>query len=95
VNPIVGSTVTLQASYLDADSVPYDPDSVDLEVIDPLGVLSTPTPVNVEVGVYEHLLLLDQAGLWAFRFTGTTDQTVAVAEDTVCASDSIFAQASA
>lgn len=83
--PIVGQTVILQATFKDTDGGNVDPSSVDLTIEDPDGNITTPTPSNPEVGVYEHQLDLDTDGDWDYRFEGTTSEGTAVCEGRVCA----------
>ena len=95
MNPIVGSSVTLQATFRETDGNLYDPDTVELNIVDPLGIGSTPAPTNESTGIWQYVLLLDTPGMWQFQFVGTTDDLIAIAEDNVCAQASIFAESSA
>ena len=96
MNPIVGSSVTLQGTFRDSETgALYDPDDVILNVLDPLGTVTSPVPDNPSTGIFEYQLLLDVAGMWLFQFVGTTDDLIAIAEGQVCAAQSIFAGASA
>ncbi len=84
-NPIVGATVTLQATFKDIDGDNVDPSSVDLTVEDPDGTVTTPATTNPSVGVYQSQLDLTIAGDWDYRFEGETSEGTVICEGRVCA----------
>lgn len=93
MNPIVGATVTLQATFRDIAGGLVDP-IVMLYVRDPLGVESTPVPTNPSTGVFEYELTLDVVGVWRWRWEGESTEGTIVCEGVVCADASVFVGAS-
>lgn len=82
---IVGSTWFPLAKFKDANEVPYDPDTVTALVIDPDLAGSNPTMVNVVVGSWTTVILLDLAGFWFIDVTGTgPDGAIVVLRGSVC-----------
>jgi len=88
-NPVQGSSRIIQALFT-AAGVPVDPD-VTLFIRDPLGVVTSPTPDNPEVGTYEHELVLDLAGWYDWEFQGTSVEGVEVCSGKICVDASVFA----
>ena len=75
----VGDRVTIQATFTDENSVLTDPDTVQLEIKNPAGTVTTPSVSNPSTGVYEGSVLFDADGLWWYRWEGTG--TVDAAEE--------------
>jgi hypothetical protein len=67
----IGSAPTISATF-SAGGVLADPGSVTLSVTDPDGITTAPAPVHPSTGTYTHTLTLTKAGLWQYRFTGTS-----------------------
>lgn len=82
--PIVGQSVILQATFTDTDGELVDPSSVTLTIEAPDGTTTTPAVTNPSVGVYQHILDLDEVGDYDFRWEGTTSEGTAVCEGRVC-----------
>lgn len=93
MNPIVGATVTLQATFRDINGDLVDP-VVTLTIRDPLGAVTTPVPTNPSTGVFQHELDLDLAGVWRWRWEGVSTEGTIVCEDLICADASVFVGAS-
>lgn len=75
----VGETRVISVTFRLTDGTLVDPSNVLLTVRAPDGTETTPAPSNPSVGVYEHELTFDEAGIWRWRWSGeTTEGTVAV-----------------
>lgn len=86
---VVGQTVIIEVDFTDENGTPTNPTTVVLTVRDPSGNTSTPTHTNPATGHYEAVVTLDEAGVWRWRWTGTTSGVTAVVEDRVCAERSL------
>lgn len=86
-DPIIGSTVTIQATFKDINGALVDP-VVTLTVNDPSGDVTTPAPTNPSVGVYQHELDLNEAGIWKWRWEGDSTEGNVVCESSICVSPS-------
>lgn len=83
MNPVIGQTVTLQATFRDAAGALVDP-VVTLTVEDPNGAVTTPATTNPSVGVFQADVTLDVAGYWSYRFSGVASGATTVCEGEVC-----------
>lgn len=84
-DPIVGQSVILKTTFKDTDGENVDPATVDLTIEAPDGTITTPSPDNPSVGVYQHQLNLSIDGDWDYRWEGNTAEGFAVCEGRVCA----------
>lgn len=85
----VGQTVLIKAYFRDVDENLVDPDTVTITVRAPDGTLTNPPNTNPSVGEYHTAQLLDQAGIWRWRWEGQTGSSMAISEGSVCADKSI------
>lgn len=70
----VGESTTLFAEFFDATGALADPTGITLTITAPDGTVTTKTIadlIHASVGRYEWVLLVDQAGIWTYRFDGT------------------------
>lgn len=72
----VGETTTLEARFVDSDGVATNPGTVVLTVVAPDGtttVLTSPNAglLNPDVGHWESVITVNQAGAWQYTFAGT------------------------
>lgn len=79
----LGQTVKVKVVFTDPESTSapvdsasghtlVDPSSVTCTVDPPTGAQSTPTVVKDSVGRYHALVAAETAGVWAYRFEGTS-----------------------
>lgn len=78
----VGDEIELRSAFTDIDGDPADPTTVALSILKPDGTVITVDEGMLahdedEPGVYTYPVLIDQSGIWAFRFAGTGDVTAA------------------
>lgn len=73
----VGDGIRAEARFAVA-GVLTDPTAVAVEVRDPAGTVTTPTPVHDGVGEYSLDLVPDASGVWVVRFTATGAVTAVV-----------------
>jgi uncharacterized protein YfaS (alpha-2-macroglobulin family) len=67
-----GDTVRLDVEFKDIDAVLTDPTNVTVYVLDPSGNETVYNDaVNDAVGVYHKDVLLDEEGVWHYRWVGT------------------------
>ena len=92
-DPIVGSTVTLEVKWTDIAGDPVSASTV-LYVLDPTGTETTPAVSNPTVGTYRGQVVLDEAGIWRYRWEAESSEGVIVCEGAVCARASAFVTAS-
>lgn len=85
---LVGSTVLLQITVTDPTTGDPTAATVDLDIVDPSGVVTSESPANPSVGVYTFALELTEAGWWTAVWTATSGSLTTVKECTVCATDS-------
>lgn len=79
-----GQTIYPVAEFTDIDGEPIDP-TVVATVVAPDGTVTTPSTTNPAVGEFRFELTLDQAGVWRWRFVGTTDEGSLVCTGSACA----------
>lgn len=79
-----GDTITLQATFRDIAGDLVDPSSVVLTVEDPSQNITTPSPTNPSVGVYQAEVDLTEPGWWSYRWEGETSEGTKVCEGRVC-----------
>ena len=65
----IGDGVTLRAKFYKSD-VLTNPSTVTLTLIDPSANSSSETPSNESTGVYAHEVVVDEVGVWKFKFAG-------------------------
>lgn len=92
-NPLVGSTVLIYITVTDPLTGDPAAATVDLTIISPAGVETTPTPTNPSTGVYEHFLTLTEEGDWWAVWEATSGDYTTVKECSVCAVDSALVSA--
>lgn len=68
--------VDLKGTFRDSNEALTDPSAVTLEVRDPAGAVATYTYAASQItraslGIFTRPQLLDQSGVWYYRFTGT------------------------
>jgi uncharacterized protein YfaS (alpha-2-macroglobulin family) len=67
-----GSVVHLEANFKRPDTgAAYDPDAVELTIIQPDGTQLVPSPNREAEGRYVYEILASMAGTWEYRFDGT------------------------
>lgn len=66
----VGDVARLTATFV-GDAGPLNPAAVTLRVKRPSGVTSTVATTNPAVGSYQADLLVDEAGVWSYRWQST------------------------
>jgi len=69
---IIGDKPTFTTTFT-IDDENTDPTAVTVEVRDPDGIETTPTPTNSPAGAYWIELSLTKVGRWYVRMTGTGD----------------------
>lgn len=95
-NPVVGQSIYARVTFKDTDGQLVDPANIELVVRDPDGTTTTFNQAdltNVSTGVWQKEIELDTAGVWDWRYVGTTTEGDAVCEDTVCVDSSILVSA--
>ena len=80
----VGETRQVTATFRLTDGTLVDPSSVDLTVIDPSGVTSTPAVSNPSTGVYTAVIAFDEVGIWYWQWSGETSEGTVIAECSEC-----------
>jgi hypothetical protein len=73
----IGDKIRLTAEFRDDAGALADPVTVTLMIKDPAGTVTTPTPTRSGLGEYEHLIVIDQADRWYWRWVGSGDVDVA------------------
>jgi hypothetical protein len=81
---IVGETRLVTATFRLTDGSLVDPADVDLTVISPSGVTSTPAVANPSTGVYTATITFDEEGFWYWRWEGETNEGTVAAECQAC-----------
>lgn len=67
----IGDVRTLSATFRNAAGTGTNPTTVVLTIRKPDGTVVTPTPAATGAGVYNYVQIIDQAGVWAWKYTGT------------------------
>jgi len=90
----MGSTVLVQITVTDAITGELANGTIDLVVRAPDGTETTEIPTNPSIGIYQHFLLLDEAGWWTTIWTATVGDFTTVKECSVCAGATVLVGAS-
>ena len=86
---ILGTKATVTCSFKVA-GVLTNPSSVQVRVLNPDGIETTPTPGLISTGIWGVDVVLDVEGEWQVRFQGTGAVQVA-AETTLVVRQTVFA----
>lgn len=87
-----GQTLTDQATFKNADGALYNPTTVTVEVRNPNGSITNPSPTNISTGVYRVNIPL-QHGVTRWRWDGVTGAVHDILEGCACAAESVTAVA--
>lgn len=89
-----GQSVLLGTAFTDLAGAAVNPTTVTCRVEKPDGTeteYTTPTIANPATGTYTLHIIVDQSGMWTYRWTGTTGTAVAVDEQQLTVLTSVFA----
>lgn len=91
----LGTRVRTTATFTDLVGSPVDPDTVRVYVKAPDGVESSYTIADgvqhPQTGTYSYAFLLDQRGIWTYRWEGVGGADVATMDIRILTKSSIFA----
>lgn len=83
MDPIVGASRILQATFRDLNGALVDPDVV-LTIRDPEDDVTTPAFTNPSTGVFEHEVILDVVGIWYYEWEGSSVDGVEICDGSIC-----------
>lgn len=86
---VVGSTPVITTTFRDEDGNLADPNTVSADIRAPDGTMSSPTPTNVSVGIWETLVPVDQAGWWFYEIAGSGGGVDVVDQGSFCVAPSL------